>query len=142
MRGQVTVTARSVMDDTIQASITIVIQPPSLFSPAQWQEFLFFVRKGIGHFALNMINGILGFLTFYAYLEPKKYRHVLLSLAVGIPLSMFHEGLQFFTPGRSPTWNDVFYNVMGYITAQGIMLLLMAVIYAFIERGKEQNPQP
>jgi VanZ family protein len=126
--GTVIITATSVMDATIVETITIDILPAPLFSPAQWAAFLQFVRKGIGHFSLNFLNGLLGFLTFYVYVDPKKYKHLWVSIGVGIPLSMFHEALQFLAPGRTPTWLDAFYNTSGYLTAQLFMVVCVLLI--------------
>ncbi|GEM_PF-1186090 len=140
--GTVTITAISVMDDTIQSSITLEILPAPLFSPAQWEAFLMFIRKGIGHFTLNMLNGFLGFLTFYAYVdEKKKYRDVFLSFAVGVPLSAFFESLQFFAPVRTPAWEDVFYNTSGYVTAQLVMVVFFTLLSLWHGRAKKKQPQ-
>jgi uncharacterized protein YjdB len=139
--GTVTITATSVMDPSITSTMTLTILPAPLFSPAQWEAFLMFVRKGIGHFTLNFINGVLGFLTFYAYIdEKKKYRDVLLSLAVGIPLSALFESFQFFAPGRSPTWLDAFYNTSGYASAQLGMMILLSLI-TFVAQRKTKKKQ-
>jgi VanZ family protein len=139
LSGTVTITATSVMDASIQATITLKILPAPLFSPAQWEAFLVFVRKGIGHFSLNMMNGFLGFLTFYTYIdERKKYRDVLLSILVGLPLSAFFESLQFFAPGRTPAWEDVFYNTSGYLTGQAVMIVMFTLI-AWLSRRKHSQ---
>ena len=142
LSGTVTITATSVMDASIQATITLEILPAPLFSPAQWEAFLVFVRKGIGHFSLNMINGFLGFLTFYTYIdERKKYRDVLLSVLVGVPLSAFFESLQFFAPGRTPAWEDVFYNTSGYVTGQVVMMIGLTLIAWLTQRKHKQKKQ-
>lgn len=140
--GKVTITAISVMDDTIQSSITLEILPARLFPHAQWQDFLTFVRKGIGHFTLNMFNGFLGFLTFYTYVdEKKKYRDLFLSFAIGVPLSAFFESLQFFAPGRTPTWEDAFYNSSGYVTGQLVMLAFFTLLALWHRQAKKKQPR-
>jgi uncharacterized protein YjdB/VanZ family protein len=120
--GSVIITARSVMDESVFQTLEINILPPPLLTPDQWTQLYIFVRKGIGHFALNFINGFLGFLTFYAYFTDKKLQYFWLSISVGIVLSTVAEGLQFFAPGRSPTWTDVVYNNTGYLSASLMML--------------------
>ncbi len=126
--GIVIITARSVMDENIFQTLEINILPPPVLTPDQLTELYLFVRKGIGHFALNFINGLLGFLTFYAYFTDKKLRYFWLSISVGVVLSTIAEGLQFFAPGRSPTWADVVYNNMGYLTASFAMLAFVYFI--------------
>jgi VanZ family protein len=139
--GTVTITATSVMDDSIVATISITVLPAPLFSPAQWAAFLQFVRKGIGHFSLNFVNGVLGFLTFYVYINPKKFKHLWVSIGVGIPLSMVHEALQFLAPGRTPAWIDAFYNTSGYLTAQILMVLFVLLIEWRLRRQANSRPK-
>ena len=135
--GTVTITATSVMDDTIVSTISIEILPATLFS-----NFSQFVRKGIGHFSLNFLNGILGFLTFYVYIDPKKMKYLWVSIAVGVPLSMFHEALQFLAPGRTPTWMDAFYNTSGYLAAQLFMVLFFLFVAWRIKRRAFHKAHP
>jgi uncharacterized protein YjdB len=123
--GIVIITARSVMDESVFQTLEINILPPPVLTPDQLTELYLFVRKGIGHVALNFINGFLGFLTCYAYFTDKKLKYFWLTVSVGIVLSTVAEGLQFFAPGRSPTWADVIYNITGYLTASFIMLGLV-----------------
>ena len=47
---------------------------------------------------------------------------------VGIALGFIFEGLQFFAPGRAPTFLDVIYNIIGYTFAQ-IMLYSLAIAF-------------
>lgn len=138
--GTVTLTATSVMDASIQTTLTVEITPAPLFFPVQWDAFLFFVRKGIGHFSLNLINGVLGFLTFYTYIDDRKrYRDVLLSIFVGVPLSAFFESLQFLAPGRTPAWEDAFYNTSGYLSAQLMMLVVLSFLSWYQTRKLKQK---
>jgi len=126
--GTVTITATSVMDNTITASTTINITPLPFLSPEQLAQFMTFVRKGIGHFSLNFINGIFGFFTFYTWMPDEKKRFLLFSAITGSLLAAFAESLQFFAPGRTPTWDDVIYNVSGYLTAQIALVILIYLL--------------
>jgi len=120
--GIVTITATSVMDPAIQATLQVQVLPATLLTPDVIISIYLFVRKGIGHMGLNFINGILGFLTFFSFLYEKKNRYLWISLATGLVLGLLFEGLQFFAPGRSPVWIDVIYNTIGYTFAQLLML--------------------
>ena len=137
--GTVTITATSVMDATVQASRVIEITPLPFLSPEQLEQFMMFVRKGIGHFSLNFINGIFGFLTFYTWIPQGKKRFLLISVVVGSILATFAESLQFFAPGRTPTWDDVIYNVSGYLAAQLFMVALFWILATFIARQKSRK---
>jgi uncharacterized protein YjdB len=123
--GTVTITAISVMDASVQATLQIEVIPATLLTPDVISSIYVFVRKGIGHMGLNFFNGILGFLTFFTFIYDKKNRYVWLSLATGLGLGLFFEGLQFFAPGRSPVWIDVVYNTLGYTFAQLFMISLL-----------------
>ena len=127
--GTVTITATSVMDPTIEATLSIDIIPASLLTQDMIQSIYLFVRKGIGHIGLNFLNGILGFLTFYTFAVTNKKRdYLILTFVVGFVLAFIFEGLQYFAPGRSPTFVDVVYNFMGYSSAQLLMVSLVSVL--------------
>jgi uncharacterized protein YjdB len=134
--GSVTITATSVMDPSVQATLVIEVIPATLLTPDVITNIYLFVRKGIGHLGLNFLNGLLGFLTFFTYLYEKKNRYVLISLVTGVALGLLFEGLQFFAPDRSPVWIDVIYNTLGYTFAQ----LLMLSIFLSIHRKQLQKP--
>lgn len=123
--GTVTITAISVMDSSVQATLQIEVIPATLLTPDVITNIYLFVRKGIGHIGLNFLNGILGFLTFFTYLYDKKNRYLWISIGTGFVLGLVFEGLQFFAPGRSPVWIDVAYNTIGYTFAQLLMVSLL-----------------
>ena len=102
--------------------------PATLLTPDVISGIYLFVRKGIGHIGLNFVNGILGFLTFYAFYGPQKNRYFWMSLILGLGLGLIFEGLQFFAHGRTPDFVDVIYNVIGYTVAQCVLLLVVVMI--------------
>jgi uncharacterized protein YjdB len=128
--GTVTITATSVMDNAITATTVVNITALPFLSPEQLAQFMTFVRKGIGHFSLNFLNGVLGFLTFFTMFPANKKRFLVYSAFTGAFLGAFAESLQFFAPGRSPTWDDVFYNVSGYLIAQVVMIIILYLVIA------------
>lgn len=140
--GIVTITATSVMDGTVTASLIIEVTPLPFLSPEQLEEFMMFVRKGIGHFSLNFINGIFGFFTFYTFLAPNKKRFLIISSVVGSLLAAFAESLQFFAPGRTPTWDDVIYNVSGYLSAQVFLMILMGLVTLYVGYLQRKQKKP
>jgi VanZ family protein len=50
-----------------------------------------------------------------------------MSLMLGVALGFIFEGLQFFAPGRAPTFLDVIYNIIGYTFAQILLYSLLVV---------------
>jgi VanZ family protein len=119
------------MNPLLFATLELEVVPATLLTSNVISGIYFFVRKGIGHMGLNFINGVLGFLTFYAFDGLAKKRYLWMSLSLGLGLGFFFEGLQFFAPGRTPDFLDVLYNVIGYTLAQ---LLLLAVVMTLRKR--------
>jgi uncharacterized protein YjdB len=128
--GTVTITASSVMDETVSSSITIKVLKASTLNDEQEQDLRAFVRKGLGHYSLFLANGLLGYLTFYYFLKGKKrhYRYLLASLGLGIPLALGMEALQLFANGRSPLLTDAIINFLGYLTANLILFIVFVSI--------------
>ena len=126
--GRVTITATSLMDPFITATLELEVVPATLLTPDLISGIYVFVRKGIGHIGLNFINGILGFFTFYAFYGPQKNRYFWMSLTLGFVLGFIFEGLQYLAPGRTPDFVDVIYNVIGYTVAQCLLLLVVVMI--------------
>jgi uncharacterized protein YjdB len=126
--GRVTITATSLMDPFITATLELEVVPATLLTPDVIAGIFLFVRKGIGHIGLNFINGILGFLTFYAFYGPQKNRYFWMSLTLGFMLGFIFEGLQYLAPGRTPYFVDVIYNVIGYTVAQCLLLLVVVIV--------------
>ena len=136
--GVTTINARSVMDATIETTFTIEVVQPTLLTPSVIASIHTFVRKGIGHIGLNLWNGILGFLTFYAWFKKDKNQYLILSSITGFALGFIFEGLQFFAEGRSPEWMDGVYNTMGYLIAQ---LLLFAIFVRYRQKRSIKEPK-
>jgi uncharacterized protein YjdB/VanZ family protein len=135
--GKVIITARSLMDPNLTATLELEVLPKTLLTPDVISQIFVFIRKGVGHMGLNFINGLIGFLTFYAFFSKHKYRFLWISLAFGFVIGFINEGLQFFAPGRTPTFDDVSYNVFGYWIAQ---LIMFAGLWFF--KLRHLKPQP
>jgi uncharacterized protein YjdB/VanZ family protein len=127
--GTVTISAYSVMDESIEATITIRVLKPNLFTDQQYADFAAFFRKAVGHFLLFGVNGAFGYWTFYLWFNPKKQPwYVGLSLGVGLFASITSELLQSITPQRTSTVLDMVLNFTGYMT---ITMILWIVVFIF-----------
>lgn len=140
--GRVTITATSLMDSLLTATLELEVVPATLLTPNVISGIYVFVRKGIGHIGLNFINGILGFLTFYAFYGPQKNRYFWMSLTLGFVLGFIFEGLQFFAPGRTPDFVDVIYNVIGYTVAQCLLFLVVVVVQKHHQNKEKLSKHP
>jgi VanZ family protein len=57
-------------------------------------------------------------------------------------LAAFAESLQFFAPGRTPTWDDVIYNVSGYLSAQVFLMILMGLVTLYVGYLQRKQKKP
>jgi uncharacterized protein YjdB/VanZ family protein len=127
--GNVTITAYSVMDESVAASIAIRILKPNLFTDQEYADFATFFRKAVGHFLLFGVNGAFGYWTFYLWMNPKKQPwYVGLSLGVGLFASITSELLQSITPQRTSTILDMVLNFTGYVS---VTIILWTVVFIF-----------
>lgn len=136
-RGVVTITASSVMSQSVIATLEVTVIPATALSANQVASIYLFVRKGIGHVAFNSINGFFAFFTFYTYLPSKKQPFWLTTILVGIVFGITAESLQFFAAGRAPLVEDALYNIIGYFLAVGLLALVM--IYLSKRRMRQAN---
>ncbi len=127
--GNVTITAVSTMDNTVSATIEMTVIKASTLNQEQERDLYMFVRKSLGHYGLFFANGILGYLTIFYFLKGKKHhsRYLLVSLGIGLILSLTLEWLQFLAPGRSPLISDSIINFIGYLTANLIIFVIFIV---------------
>ncbi|MCI2069301.1 MAG: VanZ family protein [Bacilli bacterium] len=132
--GKVTVTVTWTGDDKISASKELTIDNNGKLNFADFQ-LLF--RKLIGHFALFMVTGIFGFLSFsFVFLPEKKDWVIGLScLLYGFFLALTSELIQYFVPGRYMTWEDIGTDFAGF----AFSTLLMWLIFYFIRRKKAKK---
>jgi len=135
--GMVTITATSVMDENISASVTINVLKASTLNAQQEEDLYMFVRKGLGHYSLFFLDGLLGYLTMFYFLKgkQKQTRYFFVSIGIGFILSLLLEALQLFANGRSPLVTDAIINFLGYLTASIVMYL----IFYFVKRSKDKK---
>jgi|LakMenE01Jun11ns_1017448.scaffolds.fasta_scaffold9938928_2 uncharacterized protein YjdB/VanZ family protein len=131
--GTITITASSVMDEDVQATLNIRILKPNLFTDQEYTEFATFFRKAIGHFLLFGVNGTLGYWTFYLFLNPKKQPwYVGVSLGLGLFMSITSEMLQAITPQRTSTVLDMILNFTGYFMATFLLWTFVFIYFQYL----------
>jgi uncharacterized protein YjdB len=140
-RGIVTITATSVMSQSVMATLEITVIPATALTANHVASIYLFVRKGIGHVAFNFINGFFAFFTFYTYLPAKKKPFWLTTILVGIVFGVTAESLQFFAAGRAPLVDDALYNLIGYFLAVGLLAwIMMSLTKRRIRRATKVRP--
>ena len=93
-------------------------------------EFYYIVRKSIGHFGAFFALGMLGTFAFLLQFDKKKwFFSVPLNISLGFGLAALTEYIQTFVPGRYGCWDDVWLDFSGFMSANLIFTLFIAIIY-------------
>lgn len=96
-----------------------------------FKEFALFIRKSFGHFGLFFFIGFLS-CVFMVIQFKSFFTRVLASMGsscLGIGLAILTEFIQKFVPGRGPSLKDVGIDVMGYLSAMIIFIIVVCIIY-------------
>lgn len=97
------------------------------------------VRKLIGHFLFYMAFGIVSILTVLSITKLPRNIRITLHYVIGIFLAFFTEFvLQAHTAGRTPALADVGLNMLGYMSASTILVM----VYIFGRYGKPRTNLP
>ena len=96
-----------------------------------FKDFAFFIRKSFGHFGLFFFIGFLS-CVFMVIQFKSFFTRVLASIGsscLGITLAILTEFIQKFVPGRGPSLKDVGIDVIGYLSAMIIFIIVVGIIY-------------
>lgn len=138
-KGTYTVKISSAANSELFYILSIPVeQTPNVDSSSS--SFQLFIRKAIGHLALFGFTSIFGMLFFALWWG--KDNNPLLALGCttfsGFLLAGFSELIQYFTPGRGPSWNDVGIDFLGYIIGT-IIVFLIILLVRFIKKKKAEK---
>ncbi len=132
-KGSVTIIATSVANPELSSEINVSITPIEAINQNNQQDFYMFIRKGVGHFTLFFINGVLGAITFYLFLPSLSLiKRLLLAAIPGVFFAGLSEFLQLFAAGRGSTFSDVLIDSIGYIVA-----LVLVGLFLYIKDRKK-----
>lgn len=123
--------ANSSLEKTIVVEITKL--PPS--EDSNYDDYITFIRKSIGHFSLFFIDGILLFFVVFLFSTNNKkikaWMYLLLSLGAALFVAGLSELLQFIPNNRSPSLVDVAINmagaVIGIVLSFGILFIIKLI---------------
>jgi len=138
-RGSVVITATSEANIEVQATLTLTIIPLEAINNSNIASFGAYLRKALGHFSLFFVNGLLGALTFYLFIDKKSLAvKLLLSLIPGIFFAALSEFIQLFVDGRGASIYDVLIDSSGYIAAV-LCVYLFFVVKQKIKQKKDSK---
>ena len=96
-----------------------------------FDTFASVMRKLIGHFGLFAVDGVFTTLSFYYFVNEKKwcrfYWLILMSLATGFIVAALSELAQLITPDRYGTWTDIGIDFGGYFLGFSIVFLVLVL---------------
>ena len=103
-------------------------------------NFMYKIRKLIGHFSAFLILAIFTSLGFLLWLDYKKW-------IISLPVSLFYgffmgcltEFFQSLVPNRGPSWADVWLDFRGYLLGYGIVVFILGIIYLIVYLVKRRK---
>jgi len=95
-------------------------------------DFLFKVRKSLGHFGVFLVLAVFASLSLFMYFPNHKWYHILIKVvtifAFGFGFGAFTEYLQTLTPGRCGTMSDILIDFTGYSIGSGILCIIFITL--------------
>lgn len=100
-----------------------IVQPmvEQVTTPGNWTDFFTVLVRKSAHF---IEFGLLGIL-WGCYSRLQKLR---IPWLYGLPVALIDETIQYFVPGRSPAWEDVALDYIGYLVGFGLIVLIATLI--------------
>lgn len=109
---------------------------PGTITETNYEAFVLFVRKGLGHFGAFFFSGLLTSLAVYFCLKDwiwyKHYLTILISFIGGMILASVTEIIQLNVAGRSGELLDVLLDLSGYALG---MIIILVPLFIFLKRS-------
>ena len=106
------------------------------------KSFMYYIRKGLGHFGAFLVLGIFSTLTYMLFFKKKLTPvGIGLNFLVGFGFAWFTEFLQSFTPNRYASSSDVLIDYTGFITSAITItiIFLTSFIVKYYKKKKNQT---
>lgn len=122
-----------------ETTIKVARQPFS----SRFEQFKFWIRKGLGHFGAFLILAIMAGASILFFVK-KKCLWMISSVTYGFVIASLTEIIQRFVPGRSGLFKDVMIDFSGYIVGTaclfGIYYLVILIIYLVKKHKRKEVP--
>ena len=86
--------------------------------------------KVLGHFGLFFIQGLIVFNFFLHFKVKDKRKLVLLHTTMALPMAIFTEFIQYFTPGRNGRLSDIGIDMLGFYLGTLVAFLIWGIVSA------------
>lgn len=147
--GESPITITSVSNPSLSYTATIEVTARKYYNDTNITGLYTRIRKGIGHFGLFFLTGIVAFIFFHLFFDDplKDYRSGLASLASGFSLAFLSEAIQGPVAGRTGLGDsvqgvvDIFIDGLGFSLGVLILALICLLVY-YVKKRKAVPKKP
>ncbi len=123
-------------------TVHIVVDKKKLIT--NMTTFLYYIRKGLGHFGAFLITAVFSVLFYLFVFDDKRnwFFSIPFIYLQGLFVAELTEFIQLFTPNRSGLWSDVMIDFTGFSIGASLTLLIILVYYLiryFISKKRKKN---
>ena len=91
-------------------------------------DFIYKVRKGVGHFSAFLVLGIFSTITWLLFIRGKKlFISIPLNYLLGFLIAGLTEFIQLYVPGRCGLFADVLLDFDGFMVSSTIITIILII---------------
>ena len=123
---------------------TITINIKKLPLITDFSSFVFYVRKGLGHFGVFFLLAIVSLLTYFLFFDKdRRYIGIIFHFIIGYLLALGTEIIQATVPGRVGKYTDVDIDFSGFMIGTAIFFIVYLIKYfvSFIHKKIKQKKE-
>lgn len=141
--GKATLTISSASNENLVKTFTINVAKLAPSEDSNYDDFISFIRKAIGHFTLFAIDGVLIFFSIYLFVKDNEKMKLwiisLISIGASVLVAACSELFQFIPKDRGPSIVDVGIDSLGALIGILIVLIIMSIIKVVKKRRTAQK---
>lgn len=127
--GTCNVKITSVVNPDLVFNVNITVMKAGAININNYDEFVHYIRKSIGHALVFLVAQVFTYLTLYMFLYNQKWWfYSSISLGIGVSLAGLSELIQLFVPTRGGAWLDVLIDSVGVIVGALLTFLVIFII--------------
>lgn len=139
--GQATLTISSVSNESLVKTLTINVAKLAPSEDSNYDDFIGFIRKALGHFMLFAIDGVLIFFSIYMFVKDNEKMKLwiisLISVGISVLVAACSELFQFIPKDRGPSIVDVGIDSLGALIGILIVFMVISIIKNIQKRRRE-----
>ena len=139
--GQATLTISSVSNESLVKTLTINVAKLAPSEDSNYDDFIGFIRKALGHFMLFAIDGVLIFFSIYMFVKDNEKMKLwiisLISVGISVLVAACSELFQFIPKDRGPSIVDVGIDSLGALIGILIVFMVISIIKNIQKRRRK-----